>query len=181
MNKFNSKMSLKDFAIAVATELKEHGIDVVLTGGAVVSIYSENKYVSNDADFLSASDHQNIVKAMQTIGFTNKGKDFFHSSTKFSVEFPGRTLIIGNAPMKATGSIKENGFTLRLLSPTQCVMDRLAAFYYWNDRQSLQQALLVAENHPVKLNEIKKWSENEGETSKFQEFLDGVKRKKGRR
>jgi hypothetical protein len=60
-------------------------------------------------------------------------------------------------------------------------MDRLAAFYYWNDRQSLQQALLVAENHPVKLNEIKKWSENEGETSKFQEFLDGVKRKKGRR
>ena len=133
-------MSLKDFAIAVATELKEHGIDVILTGGAVVSIYSENKYVSNDADFLSTTDHQNILKA--------------------------------------TGSIKENGFTLRLLSPTQCVMDRLAAYYHWNDRQSLEQALLVAENHPIKLNEVKKWSKNEGETSKFQEFLDGIKIKK---
>lgn len=115
------------------------------------------------------------------MGFTNKGKDFFHSSTKFSVEFPGRTLIIGNVPMKATGSIKENGFTLRLLSPTQCVMDRLAAFYHWNDRQSLEQALLVAQNHPIKINEVKRWSENEGELSKFQEFLDGIQAKKSRR
>ena len=55
MKKINQKMSLRDFAITIAALLNEKDIDVVLTGGAVVSIYSEGKYVSKDADFLSAS------------------------------------------------------------------------------------------------------------------------------
>ena len=45
-------MTLKDFAVPVAKGLASHGIDVVLPGGAVVSIYSDGKYVSHDADFL---------------------------------------------------------------------------------------------------------------------------------
>ena len=48
-------MSLQDFAIAVAEALKEKEIDVILTGGAVVSIYSEGKYVSKDVPILGAS------------------------------------------------------------------------------------------------------------------------------
>lgn len=44
-------MSLQDFAITVAAILKEKDIDVILTGGAVVSIYSAGKYVSRDAIF----------------------------------------------------------------------------------------------------------------------------------
>ncbi len=70
-------MSLKEFALAVAQALKEKNIDVVLTGGAVVSIYSENKYQSKDLDFLSVTDHQTIKKAMHDLGFKNLGKDFW--------------------------------------------------------------------------------------------------------
>ena len=130
MKKINQKMSLRDFAITIAALLKEKDIDVVLTGGAVVSIYSEGKYVSKDADFLSATDHQTIKQTMLNAGFKNLGKDFYHDDTQFTAEFPGSELIIGDEPMKPEGKIKEGKFTLRLLSPTQCVMDRLAAFYH---------------------------------------------------
>ncbi len=43
-----------------------------------MSIYSEGKYVSKDADFLSATDHKTIKQAMLRAGFKNLGKDFYH-------------------------------------------------------------------------------------------------------
>ncbi|MES2769580.1 MAG: hypothetical protein V4596_10595 [Bdellovibrionota bacterium] len=43
MNSINKKMSIKDFAFYVASQLKKDNIDVILTGGAVVSIYTEGK------------------------------------------------------------------------------------------------------------------------------------------
>lgn len=176
MIKIRKKMSLKDFAIAVAAALKEKNIDVILTGGAVVSIYSEGKYVSKDADFLSETDHQSIKKAMIDLGFKNLGKDFYHDDCLFTVEFPGYELVIGDQPMKAEGQIKSGNFTLKLLSPTQCVMDRLAAFYHWKDRQSLQQAVMVAQNHPVKLKAIEVWSAKEGMSDRFLIFLKALKK-----
>lgn len=176
MKKIDRKMSLRDFAVAVAATLKKQNIDVILTGGAVVSIYSEGKYVSKDADFLSATDHQTIKSVMLEAGFKNLGKDFYHDDTDFTVEFPGSELVIGDEPMKPEGEIKEGRFTLRLLSPTQCVMDRLAAFYHWKDRQSLEQAVMVAQNHPVKLAKIKNWSAKEGMTDRCEIFLQLLKK-----
>lgn len=164
-------MNLKDFATAVAKALNEKGIDVILTGGAVVSIYSEGKYVSQDADFISQSDQGEISKALENIGFKKLGKDFAHPKSDFTVEFPGRHLMIGDTLMKPEGHITKNNFTLKLLSPTQCVMDRLAAYYHWNDPQSLEQALLVAKAHPIKVNKVKSWSKSERAEDKFKEFL----------
>jgi hypothetical protein len=176
MRSLNKKMSLQDFAIAVAEALKEKEMEVILTGGAVVSIYSEGKYVSKDADFLSLTDHQSIKQAMHDLGFKNLGKDFYHDNSQFTVEFPGYELVIGDEPMKAEGKIKSGNFTLKLLSPTQCVMDRLAAFYHWKDRQSLQQAVMVAQNHPVKIKSIETWSAKEGMSDRFKVFLQELKK-----
>lgn len=168
-------MSLKDFAIAVAEILERKDINVILTGGAVVSIYSNGKYVSKDVDFLSATDHQTIKSAMHEAGFKNLGKDFYHEDIQFTVEFPGSQLVIGDEPMKPEGKIKEGKFVLKLLSPTQCVMDRLAAFYHWKDRQSLEQAVMVAINHPVKLSKIESWSIAEGMKDKYDVFVARLK------
>jgi hypothetical protein len=60
--------------------------------------------------------------------------------------------------------------TLRLLSPTDCVKDRLAAYYHWNDRQCLQQAIWVAQERDVDWNEVERWSRQEREMGKFEEF-----------
>lgn len=175
MKKISKEMSLRDFAFTVAGLLQKKDIQVVLTGGAVVSIYSEGKYVSKDVDFLSATDHQTIKAAMKEAGFQNQGKDFFHKDSQFTVEFPGSDLVIGDEPMKPEGKLKAGKFVLKLLSPTQCVMDRLAAFYHWKDRQSLEQAIMVAIAHPVKLSKIAKLSNNEGMSDRYDIFLSQLK------
>ncbi|MCK9378418.1 MAG: hypothetical protein M0P73_20045 [Syntrophobacterales bacterium] len=59
---------------------------------------------------------------------------------------------------------------LRIISPTDCVKDRLAAYYHWGDRQSLEQAVLVAQDNEIDLNEIERWSIAEGKLSVFQEI-----------
>lgn len=181
MKKISKKMSLKEFAITVAEILKGKNIDVILTGGAVVSIYSEGKYISKDADFLSATDNQTIRQAMISAGFKNKGKDFYHDNAEFTVEFPGSHLMIGDKPMKPEGEIKSGKFVLKLLSPTQCVMDRLAAFYHWKDRQSLEQAVMVTLSQPVTLSKVEKWSISEGMKDKYDIFINTVTERKAER
>lgn len=54
---------------------------------------------------------------------------------------------------------------MRLLSSTQAVMDRLAAFYHWHDPQSLEQALMVVHSQSVDLKAIQAWSKDEGAVS----------------
>ncbi|MCM2321988.1 MAG: hypothetical protein NDJ90_01865 [Oligoflexia bacterium] len=65
--------------------------------------------------------------------------------------------------------------TLKLLTPTDCVKDRLAAYFHWNDRQGLNQAVAVAKSHPIDVADIKAWSKREGMGNKFQDFLDSWK------
>jgi len=61
------------------------------------------------------------------------------------------------------------------MSPTDCVKDRLAAFYHWNDRQSLEQAILVSRRQSVDLKEIRRWSLKEGMADKLALFRKSLK------
>jgi hypothetical protein len=67
---------------------------------------------------------------------------------------------------------------LRLLSPTDCVKDRLAAFFHWNDRQAFEQALLVATAQKVDVKDIRKWSRAEEREDKFITFEDELLRRR---
>ena len=59
---------------------------------------------------------------------------------------------------------------LRLLSPTECVKDRLAAYYHWEDRQCLEQAAMVAAENQIDLDEIERWSASEGMSAEFRKI-----------
>jgi hypothetical protein len=72
---------------------------------------------------------------------------------------------------------KKSG-VLRLLSPTDCVKDRLAAYYHWNDRQGLNQAVMVSARHPVSIEKVKRWSKTEGFTEKFEDFFKKFREQK---
>jgi hypothetical protein len=39
--------------------------------------------------------------------------------------------------------------------PTDCVKDRLAAFYHWGDRQGLEQAILVLKTNAIDIDSVK--------------------------
>lgn len=57
---------------------------------------------------------------------------------------------------------------LRIISPTDCVKDRLAIYYHWGDNQCLAQAILVAQAHAIDLDEISRWSDAEGKRDTFE-------------
>lgn len=174
--KISRNMSIGEFAALVASHLQSKGISTVLTGGAVVSIYTENKYLSYDADFISPADQKTISKAMQELGFERHGKDFRHKQTDFFVEFPSGPLAIGNQLVQAEAELEFKGHKLKLLSPTQSVMDRLAAYFHWNDLQCLDQAVWIAKKHPVQIAKVKAWAKHEGEEDKFNFFLKNLKK-----
>jgi len=93
---------------------------------------------------------------MEEIGFQEKGRYFVNPDTKFFVEFPDGPLSVGEEPVREISEYKMSTGILRVLSPTDCVKDRLCAFYFWNDQQGLTQAVLVAKSQSVDLKEIKK-------------------------
>ena len=116
---------------------------------------------------------------METLGFSRKsGRHFVHPDCRYLVEFPPGPLAIGSAPVNAWGEVETPLGSIQILTPTQCVMDRLAAFYHWTDRQALDQAVMVALHRPVDHNEIRKWSDAEGYVERYEEFLGAVEAKK---
>lgn len=170
-------MKRKEFAAAVVHQLKKYNISCVLVGGACVSIYTDEKHASHDLDFISPYSHEAITKALAEIGFHKEGRYFTHPHSKLYVEFPSGPIAIGNqTPVKPEGKMIVGGATVKMLSPTQCVMDRLAAWFHWSDRRSLIHALWVCEKHPVSILKIKKWAAKEGEPDKFEQFIQEYKK-----
>jgi hypothetical protein len=163
-------MSREEVAACVCATLIAHGIEMVLSGGAVAAIYSEGGYQSDDLDFIHSGLAPNVEPAMHELGFARRGRYWQHPDTRYWVEFPAGPLAIGGRSIKTFDERSTPFGVLRLLSPTHCVMDRLAAFYHWNDTQALETALAVAQRHPVDLSEIEAWSLEEGAERKFTAF-----------
>ncbi len=163
-----SRMTQAELAAYVQSHLETKGIKVILSGGAAVAIYSENKYVSADIDLVNAYnvERKKIAAAMQEIGFYEENRYFKHPDTKHIVEFPPGPLSVGDEPVKNINEIKFSTGILRVISETDCVKDRLAAYYFWKDQQSLHQAILVAKNSHIIFNEIKRWSRASGNMSR---------------
>jgi len=61
------------------------------------------------------------------------------------------------------------------LTPTDCIKDRLAGYYHWDDEQNLEQAIWVASENEFDMVSIEEWSKNEGEIEKFEVFRDRSK------
>ncbi len=171
----NTQTTIKELAFIVSTHLKEQGITAVLTGGAAVSIFTDNKYLSNDLDFITSSGHREIRKALSLIGFESEGKNYVHSNTELFVEFPKGPLSIGSRLINSWLTLTEENKSLQILKPTHSVMDRLASYYHWQDRQALDQALMISRSHNVDLDEIEAWSRDENQLNKFKKYREQIK------
>ena len=165
-----SEMSVGEVAAFVAEQLRQSGINVVLTGGSCVSIYTDNRYRSYDLDFIEEvrSPRKKIVASLRGIGFQEKSRYFIHPDTPFFVDFPSGPLAIGDEPVREVVQIEFATGSLRLLSATDCVKDRLSNYYHWKDRQCLDQAVMVATDTQVDMEEIERWSRHEGMAEEFE-------------
>lgn len=177
MSEITRKSSIEEIAALVSEALRRDGVSAVLTGGAVVSLYSENQYQSWDLDFVIEGLSKKVEPAMKSLGFVReKGRHFIHPRSRYFVEFPAGPLMLGEQCVKEIAERQTIQGMIRLLPPTECVMDRLASFYHWNDAQALDQAIAVASRHPIKLEKIKNWSAQEGMKEKYRVFLKALKK-----
>lgn len=164
------EMAVGEIAAYVATHLNQNGIKVVLTGGSCVSIYTDNRYQSYDLDFIEEgrSTRKKIAAALAQLGFQEKERYFTHPDTPYFVEFPSGPLAIGDEPVHDIVQMEFATGSLRLLSPTDCIKDRLANYYHWKDRQCLEQASMVAAIAAIDLAEIERWSRHEGMAEEYE-------------
>lgn len=160
------------WAARVADGFARNGIEVVLTGGACVSIYTRNKYASYDLDFVNVGGvpGRTIAEVLSRAGFHKEGRVFTHPGCPFSVDILSPPLSIGAARILKTASITVRGKKLRLLTATDSVKDRLAAYFHWNDLQALEQALMICRSQKVNLRSIRRWAIAEGHPDKFKIF-----------
>jgi hypothetical protein len=181
--KLDEHSRLPTVATAVGAALARHEIRAVLTGGACASVYTHGQYQSRDMDFIvvRTTTQARLDTALGSIGFVRKGDRYVHPRLAFYVEFPRGPLAIGDdyrirPVLRRLGSRR-----LLMLSATDSCRDRLAAFYHWNDRQSLQVAVQVARAQRVNVAAIRRWSAAEGFPERFQQFLGEVRRTRVRR
>ena len=170
-------MTQVELAAYVQTHLASEGIQVVLSGGSAVSYYVGDLYVSKDIDLIAefAPKKAALKHAMAAIGFENEARYYTHPQSNHIIEILPGPISVGDQPVTETREIELATGTLRILTPTDAVKDRLAAYFYWNDAQALQQALWIGNLNRIDLTEIERWAQREKKTDKFTEFRQSLK------
>lgn len=162
----NAETSALELAARVSQALEEAGIKATLSGGGAVSVYTRNRYESSDLDFVTSARRVALDTALQPLGFraAPDGRHFAHPSARYFLEFPAGPLEFGDRIVRddEIPRLDTPWGPLRVITPTQCVMDRLAAFWHWHDRQSWDQAVMVAAHQPIDYDELAAYAATEG-------------------
>lgn len=160
----------------VAWNLSKHDIDSVLVGGAVVSIYTEGLYKSGDIDLITYElTVRQLDIAMNKIGFKKKGMHYRNSACPdLYIQSVSGPLGIGDDLKIEPRKVKVDGRTIKILTPTDCIRDRLSAYIYDGVRGLFDQAVLVARHQPFEDKKVKKWLTLEGRLNLYKEFLTAV-------
>jgi hypothetical protein len=157
----------------VGYHLAEAGIESVLVGGAVVAVYSNGAYRSGDLDFVAVSGMRpKIQSVLEALGFQSmRSRHFEHPECPhLIIEFAPGPLSIGDDFKIKPSEVKVDGRVIKILSPTDCIRDRIASYIHFNARDCLDQAVLVAKSQPFDLERVRKWCMAEGAKEKFEEF-----------
>ncbi len=166
-------------AAAISGALLDAGVTAILSGGGAVSVYSDNEYESSDLDFVTSAGFSELSPVMVKLGFIRKGRHFEHPNCEWLIEFPPGPLMLGDEIAKSWAEKQTAAGVIRMLTPTQCVMDRLAAFFHWNDRQCLDQAVMVSRRQRIDRAAIKRWSRREGHPERYLEFVSALEKASG--
>ncbi|OLC12525.1 MAG: hypothetical protein AUH29_16175 [Candidatus Rokubacteria bacterium 13_1_40CM_69_27] len=177
------RSTLGTVVAVVSAALRRHRVPAVLTGGACASLYTDGRYMSADMDFIliGPATQAGLDAALGSIGFGRRGDRYVHARTRFYVEFPRGPIAIGGDYRVAPVERRTRFGRFLLLSPTDACRDRLAAFYHWNDRQSLEVAVAIARRHRLRMDGIRRWSVAERSADRFAEFLQELRRAGTRR
>ncbi len=166
----DSETTLTELAAIVSEALSKAGIVATLAGGSAVSAYTENRYESEDLDFVTAALLEDLRPVLEPLGFVHTGSPrlsvFEHPDTRWYLEFPPAPLSFGGTYVAASeGAVYATPHgEIRIITPTHSLMDRLMAAAAWHDPSALEQAVMVASHQEgsIDWSEIERWVVAEG-------------------
>ena len=151
--------------------LEAAGIPAPLSGGAAMSLYTDNKYLTRDLDFVTSARGNDLKAVLEPLGFTAApdGRHFVHEPSGWLVECPPGPVSFGDTFLSEDDipiTDYEQG-RLRVITPTQSLMDRLAAYFHWNRQPELRTQVrqLVATMDPrggIDWPALYEWARQEG-------------------
>lgn len=116
-----------------------------------------------------------LAEVLARIGFEpTRSRYFKHPAcTHLFLEFPRGPVEIGEQFPVTPDEIEVEGRTLRLLSPTDSVKDRLAGYIHWQSRANFDQAVLICQRQRVRvdLDAVRVWCSGEGSEAAFDELI----------
>jgi len=158
-----------------AWHLENAGISSVLVGGAAVVIHTEGRYRTTNLDLVPDDFmRREIAEILRGLGFgAPRNRNFVHPECPhLSIRFPMAPVEIGGDLPGELDEVEVHGRRLRLLSPTDCVNDRLAGYVHQGSRTFFDQAVLVCIHQParVDLERVERWCEGNGSIGAFKEL-----------
>ena len=111
-----------------------------------------------------------VKKALGELGFVEKHNYFQREDCPWFVEFVAPPVAIGSEPIFEFNNLKTPLGTIKMLRVIDSVKDRLASFYHWDDKESLEQAIKICTSQKIELEEIEMWSTHEKQEAKYQIF-----------
>lgn len=158
-----SSLDLEEIASYVCSELEKKDIKVVLSGGSCMELYTNAMYSSYDIDFVMQYSYRvsQIEKTMLEIGFKIEGKYYILDKSKYFIEILTPPVAVGDEFVQNFASRTTKVGTLKLLTPTDCVKDRLCGCFLHNDKHCFEHALAVASKNEIDIDNLKKWAKNE--------------------
>lgn len=159
----------------VAWHLENAGIGSVLVGGAAVAIHTQGCYPTGNLDLVPGDlVRRDVPKILRSLGFgAQRSRDFVHPECpQLTLRLPMGPVEIGGESLVVPDEVEVHGRRLRLLSPTDCVKDRLASYAHWRSRQFVDQAFLICQHQPgrVDLGQVERWCEAQGASAAFGEL-----------
>ena len=150
----------------VASHLESHGVSTVLVGGAAAAVHSGGAYRSGDIDLLIDSypppSPAKLDATMAIIGFQRQGRHYTHPRCHhLFVEFIFNALHIGKDYKIKPITTDVDAQSIRALSPTDSIKDRLTSFLYFRARECLDQAILIAKANDIHWASIETWAKEE--------------------
>jgi len=110
----------------------------VLTGGAAVELYTAGAYTTGDLDFIGDVTAE-VAAQLEEAGFKREGRHWIHPKEELFVEFPGSAV----QTYEKTAIVDVGGTFVLALSPEDMIVDRLAAWQFWDSSTDGASAFLI--------------------------------------
>jgi len=134
--------SLRDVVATIANALAARGISVVVVGASAITAHSQKVHTPLTIEFAVPSGMQPeaIDATMHALAFSKTGRKYSSGVSPFDIEFVGEMPRIRNHTVTEYETIETSSGPFQALRIEDAVADRIAAYLYAHDSQSLHLA-----------------------------------------